>query len=159
LYAILKDRSRGASWHWAFFLPKPGNDAKREVGLRWRTTFENPESEWRYEAAEVDLKQETHMVVAVKLADLSAMGAYEDVVESIGTVLKQIRIDKGAVHLDEFSDRSWFLAGVAALNELGYVNCENVAALEKEIRNAAMMSTSKCVYQNEMSVMTSETCS
>ncbi|KZT29529.1 hypothetical protein NEOLEDRAFT_1128301 [Neolentinus lepideus HHB14362 ss-1] len=157
LYAILQPRKDGFSWNWAFLLPGPEPTARL-----WHATYDNPENTWQYKTREdeADKILADRIVLAMRLADLTVLGTYPEVVDSIDAVLKQVPVVENPVQRDEFSSRVWFMNGVAALDEAGHIQCDSVNTLEKEIRNHALLATEKYIYRiKEMTYITSEHCS
>lgn len=81
------------------------------------------------------------VVAMVRLADVSFLGSYQDVVgaDSLLPMFKTVAIPvtSSRGNMAEFSSRTWFLDAIGVLHDCGVVTCEDVWLLERELRRCA----------------------
>ncbi|KAH8111563.1 hypothetical protein DFH11DRAFT_588100 [Phellopilus nigrolimitatus] len=185
LYVVLLHRGDNHSWHCALFLPgatinvaltdaeMPEQEAPEQEtpeqetsehetpehgGLIFHCTNKNAEDRWTYEVTSPRaLGLATRLVLGARLADLSLFGALDDVAESVEQVLRAVHVQPHA-HRTMFNCRTWMLAGVAALDDVGFITCEDIDALERELITGAMFAAQKYKEDGSHMMITSRRC-
>jgi hypothetical protein len=77
----------------------------------------------------------------IKIGDLSSLGSLTDILNEMHDTLKYVPVPAlGHFDNSEFTCRTWFLQAVRALHERGFVECEDITKLEKEIKCFALQS-------------------
>ena len=145
IYAVLTYRGELASWNWAFFVPKPSVSPIGTAGTLFHVVDTESVGLWKFKVENQDVVSSPLVVAIVRLADVSFLGSYDEVVGKDGllmmfhTVLKVIPSQASA----EFSSRAWFLEAIGALHDCGVVHCDDVWLLEREIRRCAFTAMDK----------------
>lgn len=151
LYAILSYRGDLASWNWAFFVPDPTKSPIGSSGTIFHVVNDPTTNEWKFKVETRDVVSWPLVVTVVRLADVTFLGGYEDVVgkDSLLPIFKTVVIpEKHSKQqqqqlLAEFSSRTWFLDAVFSLHECGVLQCDDVWLLERELRRCAFLAMDK----------------
>ncbi|PFH49458.1 hypothetical protein AMATHDRAFT_41523 [Amanita thiersii Skay4041] len=147
LYAVLTYRGDLASWNWAFFIPDPSVSPIGSTGTIFHVIHDNDAVSWKFEKDEKDVVSSPMVVAIVRLANVSFLGDYEDIVhgDTLLGMFKQVGTPTSSrsIHPAEFSSRVWFLEAIAVLHDCGVLTCDDVWLLEREIRRCAFAAMDK----------------
>ena len=137
LYAVLTYRGELASWNWAFFVANPAKTPIGSSGTIFHVVDCDSVGEWKFEVETRDIISSPLVVAILRLADVTFLGGYEDVVgkDSLLPMFKTVAIP--STKSTDFSSRTWFLEAICALHDYGVVQCDDVWLLEREIRRCA----------------------
>jgi len=142
LYAILSSGVDLASWHWLLFIPESSGGR----GTCFHVVRNTLHSPWRFEVSVRDVLKSGDTICIIKIGDLSSLGSLPDILLEIHDTLKYVPVPTLG-HYDmftnsEFTCRTWFLQAVRALDERGFVECDDITKLEKEIKCLVFQSSS-----------------
>ena len=147
LYAVLAYKGELASWLWAFFIPDPSVSPIGSCGTIFHVVEGSPNS-WKFVREVKELLSSPLVVAIVQLGDIGFLGEYDKLVvgddlQSIFGVVPVPVPDGNSPKYSEFSSRTWFLDMVTVLHDCGMVTCDDVWALEREIRRCAFTAMDK----------------
>ncbi|EDR13474.1 uncharacterized protein LACBIDRAFT_322437 [Laccaria bicolor S238N-H82] len=145
LYAVLTYRGELASWNWSFFVPNPAVTPIGSSGTLFHVV-DNAVREWKFEMEVKDVVSSPHVVAIVRLANVSFLGGYEDIVgdDSLLPMFKSVAIPPpGSAGVSEFCSRTWFLDAICVLHDCCVAQCDDVWLLEREIRRCAFSAMDK----------------
>ncbi|KAJ3509134.1 hypothetical protein NMY22_g16399 [Coprinellus aureogranulatus] len=140
LYAVLTYRGELATWNWSFFIPNPAVKPIGAAGTIFHVVDNETPGDWKFEKESKGVIASPQVVAIIRLADVSFLGEYDDIVgpDSLVPMFKTIAIPApGSIASAEFSSRSWFLEAIAVLHDCGVVSCDDCWLLEREIRRCA----------------------
>jgi hypothetical protein len=134
LYAILNWGVDFASWHWLLFV----SDLSGARGTSFHVIRNTLHSPWKFDVSAGDAVRSRETICIIKIGDLSSLGSLSDILLEMHDTLKYVSVPTLG-HFDmctnsEFTCRTWFLSAVRALDERGFVECEDITKLEKEIK-------------------------
>jgi len=155
LYAVLTYRGELASWNWAFFVANPTANPIGTSGTMFHVNIADQGGVgcWKFEVeSKMDVISSPLVVAILRLADVTFLGDYEDVVgpDSLLPMFKTIPIPTHTENRKEFSSRLWFLEAIAVLHDCGVLQCEDVWLLEREIRRCAFTAMDKYLENKGM---------
>lgn len=145
LYAVLTYRGELASWNWTFFVPNPAVTPIGSSGTSFHVV-DNAVGGWKFEMEVKDVVSSPHVVAIVRLANVSFLGDYEDIVgtDSLLPMFQSVAIPPaGSAGVTDFSSRTWFLDAIYVLHDCCVVQCDDVWMLEREIRRCAFTAMDK----------------
>ncbi|KAF9269774.1 hypothetical protein L218DRAFT_1072553 [Marasmius fiardii PR-910] len=139
LYAMLAYGGEWGAWEWAFFLPKPIVFPIGREGTLFHVTLytETDHPGWRFETdSSKDITASPEVVALIRLARVSDLGEYEDIVGNDGltSLFKDVKIPSTPESPMDFSSRTWFTEAVGTLHDCAVVHCDDVWLLEREIK-------------------------
>jgi len=162
LYAVLTYRGDLASWNWGFFVSEPTTSPIGSSGTIFHVVSNNPGDEWKLEFEAMDVVSSPLVVTVVRLADVTFLGGYEEIVgrDSLLPIFKTVTIPAKASkqQLAEFSSRTWFLDAIFSLHDCGVLQCDDVWLLEREIRRCAFKAMEKYLENRGWTAYGSERC-
>ncbi|TFK19771.1 hypothetical protein FA15DRAFT_162574 [Coprinopsis marcescibilis] len=161
LYAVLSYRGELASWNWTFFVPNPSTTPIGSAGTIFHVIDNETAGEWKFETEQKDVISSPHVVAIIRLADVSFLGEYDDIVgpDSLLPMFKTVEIPTaGTVANAEFSSRTWFLEAIGVLHDCGVVQCDDGWLLEREIRRCAFTAMDKFLDNKGWTAYRSEHC-
>jgi len=157
LYAVLTYRGELATWNWAFFVPNPAVKPIGASGTMFHAVDSEAVGSWKFEVErEKDVISWPMVVASLRLADVSFMGSFEDVVGPDGLLpmFKTVPIPPGPS--SNFSSRTWFLEAICVLHDCMVVHCDDVWLLEREIKRCAFQAMDKYLGNKGWMVYVSE---
>ncbi|KAM6495057.1 hypothetical protein JOM56_009680 [Amanita muscaria] len=161
LYAVLTYRGELASWNWAFFIPDPSVPPIGAFGTVFHVVHETEELKmvWKFTRERKEVLTSPLVVTMVRLADVSFMGQYQDLIvsEDLIGMFNQVKVPAGDPL--EFSSRAWFLDAITILNECGVLTCDDVWNLEREIRRLGFTAMDKYLQNKGWTIFNAEHCS
>ena len=94
LYAVLSYRGELASWNWAFFVANPTVKPIGTSGTMFHVVDQDGVGDWKFEIESRDVISSPLVVAILRLADVTFLGDYEDVVgpDSLLPMFKTIEI-------------------------------------------------------------------
>ncbi|KDQ55116.1 hypothetical protein JAAARDRAFT_37634 [Jaapia argillacea MUCL 33604] len=155
LYAVLNQRGELGSWHWSLFFSDPlrlqqasklNNKADTTIstGTMYHALNDNPQRQWRFQIdPNRDVVHATQTVLIMKLVDLSYLGTHLEILTALENNMRDVPVEGSVLGRQEFSGRHWFLSAMKSLDEAGFVNCEDVDALEREVIGCALRATAR----------------
>lgn len=165
LYAVLTYRGELATWNWSFFVANPAIKPIGSSGTMFHVVDNEAVGIWKFEIErEKDVVSSPMVVAILRLADVSFMGGYDDVVGPDGLVpmFKTVKIPQPAKDFlstpTDFSSRSWFLEAICVLHDCMVVHCDDVWLLEREIRRCAFQAMDKYLENRGWTAYISERC-
>lgn len=165
LYAVLTYSGDFASWNWGFFVPDPATPPIGSSGTIFHVVNNPVTDEWKFEVETRDVISWPLVVAVVKLADVKFLGCnYDELVgkDSLLQIFGTVVIPgKDATHsqLAEFSSRTWFLDAIFALHDCGFLQCDDVWLLERELRRCAFKAMEKYSDNRGWTAYKAERCS
>jgi len=159
LYAVLNWRLDLASWHWLLFV----SESTGSRGTAFHVIRNSSHSPWKFEVSVRDVVRARETICIIKIGDLSSLGSLSDILLEIRDTLKYVPIP-ALGHFDiftnsEFTCRTWFLQAVRALDERGFVECEDTTKLEREIKCFALQSSAVHSVKGRWLFFVSQFCS
>jgi hypothetical protein len=145
LYAILSYRGELATWNWSFFVPNPTINPIGTSGTMFYVVDTDGVGLWNFEVESKDVISSPLVVAILRLADVTFLGGYDDVVgpDSLLPMFKTVEIPASGHGSAEFSSRMWFLEAICVLHDCGVVQCDDVWLLERDIRRCAFTAMDK----------------
>ncbi|KAF5339722.1 hypothetical protein D9611_009085 [Ephemerocybe angulata] len=146
LYAVLTYRGELADWNWAFFVPNPAVKPVGTSGTMFHVVCNETPGDWKFTQEERDVISAPLVVAIFRLADVSFLGEYEDIVgpDSMMPMFKTIKVPApGSIASADFSTRTWFLDAIAVLHDCGVVTCDDGWLLEREMRKMTFQAMDK----------------
>ncbi|KAF8628298.1 hypothetical protein AX17_006001 [Amanita inopinata Kibby_2008] len=141
LYAVLTYRGELASWNWAFFIPNPSLSPIGSSGTLFHIVHDTDTTRgWSFKSEKRDVISWPLAVALVRLADVSFLGEYEELVgaDILPGMFKQVATaTSDSSRPIEISSRVWFLRAIGVLHDFAVLNCYDVEQLEREIRRCA----------------------
>ncbi|KAH9477671.1 hypothetical protein JR316_0009897 [Psilocybe cubensis] len=121
LYIVLTYRGELALWNWSFFVPDPSVSPVGSAGTTFRVVDPDLKGSWKFDIQKEGVISSSPLVVTiVRLADISILGDYRNVVEDVlVSMFTSVHIPTEAS--TEFSSQRWCMDAIHALHDFGVI--------------------------------------
>ncbi|THH10918.1 hypothetical protein EW145_g986 [Phellinidium pouzarii] len=162
LYAILLYSKDDNHLECALFVPdvdEPESAAGTGTGGFLCHCTNKTATDWAYELeTPKDINLRSCLVLGVRLANLASLGSHAVVALSLEEILRNVPV-WGNNHGSVPVSHDWLLDCIAALHDVGFLQCEDINAFERELVSAVKASAIEYKEDKSFRIISSRYCS